>query len=275
MSYNKRISGYYAVDGLGERILSALEAAGKDPDALAADDLAPIDAFHIRGRKATAELASWADLRPDERVLDIGCGLGGTCRFLAEAYRCRVTGVDITGVFCRVAALLSARTGLADRTDYHQCDAAVLPFSGAAFDVVWTEHVQMNVPDKRAFYREIHRVLKPGGRLVFHELFSGEREDLLYPLPWAGNAAINHVVPADTAEALLSELGFGPRRWEDKTAPSEAFFARALARIREKGWPPAGIHLLMGPDTTAKFENLLKNLESGRLRVVQAVVERR
>ena len=63
-----------------------------------------------------------------------------------------------------VAALLSERVGVTAK--FRQGDALDLPFEDASFDVVWTEHAQMNIADKETFYRQIRRVLKPGGRLI-------------------------------------------------------------------------------------------------------------
>ena len=159
MTVEDRVAAYYAVTGLGRRIEQVLAEAGKDLDALTLDDLAPIDAFHVRGRRATEELAVWAGLRSGDRVLDVGCGLGGTGRYLAAAVGCRTTGVDLTEEYCRTAEMLSARLGLADRTEFRTGSALALPVLDAAFDVAWTEHVQMNVADKERFYGEMRRAL--------------------------------------------------------------------------------------------------------------------
>lgn len=274
MSHAERTEGHYSVSDLGERVLAALTAAGKDVDALDVDDLAPVDAFHIRGRPATEELASWAALGVDDVVLDVGSGLGGTSRYLASTSGCRVVGVDLTEAYCRVAEMLSARVGLAERTAYHHGSAVDLPFDDASFDVGWTEHVQMNVADKGAFYGELRRVLRPGGRLAFHDIFAGAGEELRFPVPWASDASISHLAPVEDVADLLASLGFRTLRWEDKTADSLAFFGARMEAIASDGWQPLGLHLLMGDEASRKFENVRWNLEAGRLRVAQAVMER-
>ena len=142
------VAAHYAVANLENLILEGLDAAGKDLDALTVDDLAPVDEFHIRGREATKELARWVDLQAGQRVLDVGCGLGGTARYLADAFQCTVVGLDLTEEYCRVAERLSARVGLAERTSFKQGSALDIPFPDREFDVVWTEHAQMNIADK-------------------------------------------------------------------------------------------------------------------------------
>ncbi len=287
-SAHPEVSGHYTVPNLGARILAALERAGKNLRKLTPDDLAPVDEFHIRGRAATEELAQWVRIRPDHALLDVGCGLGGTSRYLAGSTGCSVVGVDLTEEYCRVAEMLSARVGLADRTVFRQGSALALPFEDDRFDIVWTEHVQMNIADKAGFYGELRRVLKPGGQLAFHDILAGSggasgsgTEDgdrdgggIHLPVPWATEASINHLIRVGELRALLSRCGFEVVRWEDKTKVSISFLRSVQKRVREEGWMPVGLHLLMGDDAATRFANVLRNLEEDRVRVVQAVMRR-
>jgi ubiquinone/menaquinone biosynthesis C-methylase UbiE len=265
-----KVSAYYGMSALGQTLIDALAESGKDVDALTTRDLAPFDAFHIRGRMATEELAGWADLRPGQKVIDVGCGIGGTSRYLADA-GLEVTGLDLTEEYCRVAAMLSEKVGLG-RIGYHVGSALALPFAAGSFDIAWTEHTQMNIADKPGFYGEIARVLKPGGLFAFHDIFAGERSGLVYPVPWASDASISHLIGAPALRELLGGLGFTIDRWEEKTSESVAFFRKRLASVARHGWRQAGLNILMGEEATGKFENLLRNLEAGHLTVIQATI---
>src|SRR5437588_10737422 len=97
------VETHYTRQDLGDIILAALKQAGKDIDHLTPDDLAPVDEFHGGQRQATIRLAELVGFTGTERVLDVGSGLGGPSRFLAWHYGCRVSGVDLTAEFCRVA----------------------------------------------------------------------------------------------------------------------------------------------------------------------------
>jgi len=215
------------------------------------------------------------ELQSRHVLLDVGSGLGGTSRYLANIFGCQVIGMDLTAEYCRVAEMLSSRVGLSDRTAFRQGSALELPFPDGHFDVVWTEHVQMNIADKARFYGEVARVLKGGGRFAFHDILAGNEPGLHFPVPWAADASISHLIAADELESLLADLGFEPLRWEDKTEASVAFLRATLEDRRGADRPPLGLHLLMGSDAGEKFTNVLRNLEEGRVRVVQAVVRRR
>ncbi|HJP38046.1 MAG TPA: methyltransferase domain-containing protein [Gammaproteobacteria bacterium] len=273
-AYDRSVSEYYSKAKLEEQILDALKTTGKNIDELLVDDLAALDEFHIRGRKATEELAQWARIRADYSLLDVGCGLGGTGRYLATVFGCNVSGLDLTEEYCRIAAMLSARVGLKSKTFFRQGSALAMPFADRNFDIVWTEHVQMNIADKTGFYNEISRVLRPGGQFVFHDIFAGNNEELHYPVPWAADNAVSHLIAVEDLRSILSALGYIHVQWEDKSSESAVFFRTVLQRLRGQEWPPVGLHLLMGDDAKTKCENMLGNLQNNRVRVVQAVMIR-
>jgi len=136
-------NAYWGRDGLEEKILDALAAAGKNVDSLTIDDLAPADQFHGGGKGATERLARLAALKPGTRVLDVGGGLGGPARTLAGQFGCRVAVVDLTESYVRTGAALTARLGLADRVTHRVGDALALdepmagPVQPVVFPVMW------------------------------------------------------------------------------------------------------------------------------------------
>jgi ubiquinone/menaquinone biosynthesis C-methylase UbiE len=271
---SRHVEHHYSRNELLDSILQALAATGKDIDSLVPADLAPVDEFHIRGLEATRELAGRAAIDAGMRVLDVGCGIGGSARHLAAERSCHVTGIDLTRDFIEVATALADRTGLADRVAFDHGSATELPYGPDSFDIVWTEHVQMNIADKAAFYGEIARVLKPGGRLLFHDIFSNDRGEPWYPVPWAGDASLSFLARADTVPDILEAAGLQVQEWEDRSEDSLAWFRNAVAQARATGPAPLGLHLLMGASTLPKFENLIRNLQESRITVIQSVAVR-
>ena len=271
---NETIQAHYARSDLGNVILAALERAGKDVNRLTPEDLAPVDEFHIRGRAATLELARAAGVDSTKRVLDVGSGVGGTSRCLAREFGCRVTGVDLTDEYCRAAEMLSARIGLAELVDYRQGDATHLPFPDRSFDIVWSEHVAMNIPDKPKLYREMYRVLKPGGTLAIYDILAGPSGPVLFPVPWARTSESSFLATPDELRDVLEESGFTVAAWTDTTDVARAWFVSLAERIRKEGLPPLGFHVLLGTDFQVMAQNQRKNLEEGRIVLAQVVAKK-
>lgn len=273
-SLNDTVQAHYARTDLGSLILDALEKAGKDISHLTPEDLAPVDAFHIRGRTATLELAQAAGIGPTMRILDVGSGVGGTSRCLAREFGCHVTGIDLTEEYCRTAAMLTRRVGLADLIDYRQGDATKLPFPDASFDVVWTEHVAMNIPDKTSLYREMYRVLKPEGTLAIHDVLAGPSGPVIFPVPWARTQESSFLVTPEALRSLLEDAGFKITAWADKTEAARAWFVSLAEKIRKEGLPTLGFHILLGPDFQVMAQNQRRNLEEQRITLAQVIARK-
>jgi ubiquinone/menaquinone biosynthesis C-methylase UbiE len=263
------VATHYAGTGrLADTIAESLARAGKDPGALTTADLAAVDEFHIRGRKATLELAEQMRLSARSHVLDIGSGLGGPARTLAETVGCRVTGVDLTPAFCEAAEALSAWVGLGDRVTFRQGDATALPFEGAEFDAAMTIHVAMNIAAKDRMYAEARRVLKPGAVFAVYDVLQGEGGDVHFPVPWARTPAISHLATPRRMRALLAEAGFVIESEVDSTEESQAWFEAMAARLRKAGPPPVTFREFLGDDFPAMARNQVVNLAERRIRTV-------
>ncbi len=104
---------------------------------------------------------------PDTHVLDVGAGTAGPAVHLANATGCRVTGVEINEVGVEVSGRLAQNAGLADRVKVVQGDAHTLPFEDETFDLALSLNVMNVFEDKVRVFREVLRVLKPGGRWAF------------------------------------------------------------------------------------------------------------
>lgn len=231
------IHQYWGRDGLGQRILDALVAAGKDLGALTVDDVAPADHFHGGGKAATDRLARLAAPPPGTRVLDVGGGLGGPARTLAVSYGCRVTVLDLTESYVRAGERLTELLRLGDRVSHHVGNALELPFPDGAFDMVWTQNSGMNIADKERLYAGFHRVLRPGGVLAFQEPMAGPGGPPIFPMMWARDASQSFLRAPGEMRALLEAAGLRVREWHDVTAdtsvatPPAALPAYAISKL--------------------------------------------
>jgi SAM-dependent methyltransferase len=264
---NKVLEHYSAV-GLTGRIQSALAAIAPESQTLTVAQLAPLDQFHLRGILATSELASATGIEPSTRVLDLGCGIGGPARYLAATFGCKVTGVDLSPGFIDAADYLTARCGLSDRVTFQTGDALQLPFEDGAFDIVYLQHVAMNIEDRTALYDEVRRILALGGRLATYDVVLREG-DVIYPLPWARDASTSFLLSEAGTRTALERASFRAALWIDDTDPVLDWFKAIMAAPAPSG-PNLGV--VMGPDFAAKTANLARNLRENRLGVLSAVL---
>ncbi len=269
-----KVASHYAGGGdLATAIAQSLRKAGKDPTKLTTADLASVDEFHIRGRKATLEVAQPLNLTSASHVLDIGSGLGGPARTLAETYGCRVTGIDLTPAFCDAAAALSGWVGLGDRVNFRQGDATSLPFAGGAFDAAITMHVAMNIAAKDKMYAEARRVLKPGGRFAVYDILQGEGGEVHFPVPWAREPSISHLATPEAMQALLTGAGFRIVSTTDSTEEGQVWFEAIAARLGQGHAPAVTFQAFLGGDYPAMTRNQVRNLRERRIRTVSYVCE--
>lgn len=270
--HEDRVTAHYGGDALGETILAALRAMGKDLDRLTPDDLSPVDEFHGRGRTATVELAGLLKITAQDRVLDVGCGIGGPSRYLAHRFGCRVSGIDLTPGFIRTAQMLTKLLKLEHLVDHQVASALNLPFPDQSFEVVWSQNVAMNIADRRRYYGEMRRVLKSGGRLGLSEVLAGPGGTPHLPAPWASDPAASFCFPEAEVRRAMADAGLRIVKWIDQTEDSRA---QGKARVAALASPPLlGLHLILGDRIGAMYHSALKSYEEDRMRPIQAVLER-
>jgi sarcosine/dimethylglycine N-methyltransferase len=263
------VRDHYGASGLTERLKTALAPFGPEDRRLTTEQLSGLDQFHTRGLAATAELADLAGIAADMTVLDVGSGVGGPARFLAGTYGCRVMGVDLSAPFVEAARYLTERTAQSERVSFETASALDLPFDDGGFDVALLQHVAMNIAGRAQLYREIRRVLKPGGRFATFDAVSlGGAPH--YPLPWARTPATSFLLTAAETGAAIEPAGFRTLAWRDDTEAAKAWFAA----LRAAGRPSSpNLSVVMGPDFGALAANLGLNLMEGRLGILTGVFE--
>ena len=259
---------------LEAKILHALKLSGKNLNKLVWTDLSGLDEFHLLKKEATEEMASLLNLQQDTWVLDAGCGLGGPSRHLAAKYGCRVTGIDLSRSFCDVAKAFAVRFGFENKLSYQQGSVLDLPYEDNSFDVVWTQHVSMNIENKQQFFSELYRVLKPGGFLACFDILSGSSEPIDFPVPWASSSEISFLASTEEQKQLITYPGFEIQSWVDQSQKALSWLEAIVEKAKQQKTPPLGYQLFLGERTGEMMSNQIKNFQSGRTRVVQIIARK-
>jgi len=270
---DERVSGHYGWPGLMAAIENEIRRHGIEPEEVTVAQLAPVDNYHAFRLAGTLALARAAAISAGDHVLDVGGGIGGPARQLADRFGCSVTVVDLTAEYCAVGETLTTWTHLADRVSFVHASALDMPFEDSSFDVVWTQHASMNISDKEGLYREVARVVRPGGRFAFFDILAGPNQPIHFPVPWAADPSFSFLLSPDKTRALIASEGFRLTTWLtgaelkaelDRSDPPDA---REPAPLLDAG-------LLNGADSAAMGDNVARNLAEGRIVPVIGVFER-
>ena len=268
---DKSISDHWGSGDVYGRIIDAMKAASIDPDTVTIEQLAPVDHFHARGFPATIELGDELPIKAGQHLVDIGCGLGGPARYLAQRFGCTVSGVDITAPFVDAGNRLSELVGMQDAVSIELGDGQKLPWPDETFDGGYAQHVTMNVPDRAAFFSEAARVLKPGGFFALTEHGLGEVGDPHHPLPWSEDGSGAYLMRPQDTIAELEKAGFGNIEVTDTGEKYLQGYLRAI-ELAEKGEAPSfGTHILLGKQAPQIVKNAARNIQEGRTHPVQII----
>ena len=264
MASSADVSRHYTSGSLFERLCSALREDGVDPDHPTIEALTPYDQFHGRGIEATEELAALVEIAASDHILDVGSGLGGPARFMADRFGCRVTGIDLTAEFCDVARTLTQSLGLGNKVTIEQGDATALPFADETFDGAYSMNVVMNIAEKAGFYGELFRVIRPGGWLLLAEVAQGPNGTVDYPTPWARTAEESFLATPEATRAGLEAAGFTGLEIHDNAEATKAYGARMRA-LRDRGEkvPHRAVQLVHGDLAGDAMSNSARGVKQG------------
>ncbi len=269
------VADHYSHGELVGAIRDAVRDMGNTPETITVDDLAAVDEFHIGGRTASVDLLGQLGLSSAHHVLDVGCGLGGTARFLASTFGCRVSGIDLTPEYIETGRVLCSWVGLAERIDLRCGSALAMPFEASHFDAAVMLHVGMNIEDKAGLFAEVNRVLRPGGLFGVYDIMRQSDDPLVYPVPWATVPETSTLGTPQEYRKALNDSGFEITAERDRRDFATEFFADLRKRIETAGGPPPlGIHNLLGATATIKVRNMIDNVTAGRVSPVEMVARK-
>jgi ubiquinone/menaquinone biosynthesis C-methylase UbiE len=166
------------------------------------------ESWHPGGLAVTRSLAEEIKLSRSDQVLDVACGRGASTLMLAKVFQCRVTGMDTSIESIEQAQKEAQRYHLGGLVSFSRGDATCLPFLSSAFSAVFCECVTALFSDRQSAFREMARVLEPGGYLVLNDIIF--RPDNLpgpLDLPLARTLCIPLATGPEAYVQLVEEAG--------------------------------------------------------------------
>ena len=213
-------------------------------------------------------LAEKASLAKGQRVVDVGCGMGGSSLGLARRHGCRVLGVTLSPVQRSWAGMAARLQGLAPLVRFHCLDVEQFRLAPASVDVVWIVECSEHLFDKPAFFAKAATWLRPGGRIALCAWLAG---DVPEAASVARNVCAGFLCPslgtAADYQGWLASAGLTPVAFEDLTRRVAATWEVCERRLARTGLPRMG--WLFGRDDrlfAASFTTLLEGYRSGAMR---------
>lgn len=209
-----------------------------------------------------------AGIKPSDKVLDAGCGIGGSSIWMAKQHGNTVTGITISAKQADYARQHALRHKVADRVTFEVADFCTTSFADASFDVVWALESSCHALNKADFLREAWRLLRPGGRIVVCDGFLLQRQ--FNAQQWQAVVtclngwAVPNLCSRDEFTGLLTEQGFQSVQCLDITAqtlPSADHMYKVAKRLQ----PIQKFSQWLGLRTRAQTANYLVGLAQHQL----------
>lgn len=230
-----------------------------------------IASMHCMGPRADRAMWNLANMKGGERVVDVGCGLGGPAIWLASR-GCRVFGFDVTNEYLAVARWLARSRELCVSGSVHfqlgDVSAHNIGVRGVyQYDIVWTQTTMCNVRDRRVAYGHIERFLAPGGKGIFLDILKHDSY-ARYPVPWASSEGDDRTCSLEETISLAEEKNLRVVQYKDVSVQARRWF------LEEKHRRPRRWFSQVFPWWEQVVDNQVHNIETGVYRYAYLVVQR-
>jgi SAM-dependent methyltransferase len=175
-------------------------------------------------------LASLGKVNASTTVLDLGAGLGGPARCLAQALGCHVMALEVSKPLVEQGRALTERLGLSCLVT-HVCGEACQARLEDPVDVVWIQHVDMQIPDKLGFYRNAAACLSNQGRIAWHDWLAGPEGPPFYPLMWSADGSMSFLSDEGEFRSNIEAAGLRLEEFQTLGQKTQGWFGKTLTAV--------------------------------------------
>ena len=258
------IEEFWTRGDIHSRVHKAMKDADLIDKKLEIEDLFPIDQYHARGIAATVDLGKRMPIRENSKILDIGCGLGGPARYYSKEFKCFIEGIDITPSFIELGTKFNKLTDMSNQVHLNVGNGETLDFEDNFFDGAYSQHVTMNISNRKKFFSEAYRVLKKNSFFAFTEHGLGHLGNPIYPLPWADDKNMSFLLTPDETILFLKDVGFYDIEIIETGTKYMSGYEKLMSQTKDIKQPILGIHVIGGQSMTERSRNSLTCIKEKR-----------
>ena len=249
-----------------ERINNELKELGCTTGELRVEDLIPFDQFHPLSTVALDEAANQLGILPSSQVLDIGSGVGGPARYLAQQYQCLVTGVELHPQMCKAAIELTQQTRLSEQVNFYQGDITTIDLKGQSFDYWIAIGVFLHIPDRSTLFSRCFELLKPGGSGYIEDFFQRQTFTAAEKAQLTNTLACPYLPTRDRYLVDLAASGFVDLHFEDVTYLWQPWEIQRAIEFEQNKSRHLKVHGEQIVQTVSHFYRVIANLfEKGNI----------
>ena len=258
------IENFWTRGDVFSRVHQAMSEAGLINKKLEIEELFPIDQYHARGIAATVDLGKRMPISKNQKIIDIGCGLGGPARYYAKEFKCFITGIDITPSFIEIGNEFNRLTSMSDNVELLVGNGEVLDFDNETFDGAYSQHVTMNISNREKFFSEAFRVLKKDSFFAFTEHGLGPEGNPIFPLPWANSLEMSFLLPPQKTILILKDIGFSDIKIIETAEKYISGYEKLIKLKSENKKPVLGIHVIGGESMSERSRNSMQSIKENK-----------
>ena len=259
------ISKNYNQTDLLDKIKLCLSDMDINPSELTTKDLSLFDQMHLGGSAAVKIVSQELNLNKNSNVLDLGCGLGGPARLIAEINNSKVEGIDLMPSYINDGNKLSEIVGLRNRVSLMSGNVLNLPYDNETFDASYMVHVGMNISNKLSLMKNVYRVLKNKAVFVIFDQIKLNNNKTKLPLPWASKQRQSSIGSIDDYKSSLTKAGFSILKFEIMNETALKWIQKSIINLNNNNKKGLAFNLLMGKSFQEKYFNLVDEIKKGNL----------